>query len=99
MNAASTISSVIEDIYDAALEPARWNDAVVGINDFVGSRACGIISKDSGSKIGATQYYRGADSHYIKLYSVCYSNFDPLAGLPPLGQVVSLPDLVSYDDY
>src|ERR1700760_433704 len=99
MNAASTISSVIEDIYDAALEPARWNDAVVGINDFVRTRACGLISKDSVSKIGETHYYCGADPHYIKLYSDGYSKFDPLGRLPPLGQVVGLPDLVCYDDY
>jgi DNA-binding CsgD family transcriptional regulator len=98
MNATS-ISSVIENIYDAALEPARWNDAVVGINDFVGTRACGIISKDSVSKIGETHYYCGVDPHYIKLYSDGYSRFDPLARLPPLGHVVGLPDLVSYDDY
>jgi DNA-binding CsgD family transcriptional regulator len=99
MGAIPTISNLIEDIYDAALEPARWNDAVVGINDFVGSRACGIISKDSVSKIGETHYYCGADPHYIKLYSDGYSKFDPLARLPPLGHVVGLPDLVSYDDY
>src|SRR5580698_4672646 len=83
MSEAPTISHLIEDIYDAALEPERWNDVVVGINDFVGGRACGIISKDSVSKI----------------YSDGYSKFDPLARLPPLGQVVSIPDLVSYDDY
>jgi DNA-binding CsgD family transcriptional regulator len=99
MSATPTISHLIEDIYDAALEPERWNDVVVGINDFVGGRACGIISKDSVSKIGETHYYCGVDPHYIKLYSDGYSKFDPLARLPPLGQVVSIPDLVSYDDY
>ena len=99
MNASPTISSLIEDIYDAALEPARWNDVVVSINAFVGGRACGIISKDSVSKMGETHYYCGADPHYIKLYSDGYSRFDPLARLPPLGEVVSIPDLVSYEDY
>jgi DNA-binding CsgD family transcriptional regulator len=99
MSAAPTISNLIEDIYDAALEPERWNDVVVGIKDFVGGRACGIISKDSVSKMGETHYYCGVDPHYIKLYSDGYSKFDPLSRLPPLGQVVSIPDLVSYDDY
>jgi DNA-binding CsgD family transcriptional regulator/PAS domain-containing protein len=99
MSLAPTISNLIEDIYDAALEPARWNDVVIGINKFVGGRACGIISKDSVSKIGETHYYCGVDPHYIKLYSDGYSRFDPLARLPPIGRVVSIPDLVSYDDY
>jgi DNA-binding CsgD family transcriptional regulator len=99
MDAPEKISGLIEDIYDAALEPARWSDAVTGINQFVGSRACGIISKDTISKIGVTHYYCGVDPHYIKLYSDGYSRFDPLARLPPPGEVVSIPDLVSYDEY
>jgi DNA-binding CsgD family transcriptional regulator/PAS domain-containing protein len=99
MDAPEKISGLIEDIYDAALEPARWSDAVAGINQFVGSRACGIISKDTISKIGVTHYYCGVDPHYIRLYSDGYSRFDPLARLPPPDEVVSIPDLVSYDEY
>jgi DNA-binding CsgD family transcriptional regulator len=99
MRAAPAISSLIEDIYEAALEPERWNDVVVGINDFVGGRACGIISKDSVSKIGETHYYCGVDPHYIKLYTDGYSRFGPLARLPPPGQVVSIPDILSYEEY
>ncbi len=99
MRGPSKITDLIEDIYDAALEPARWNDVVLGINDFVGGRACGIISKDSISKFGMTHYYCGVDPHYIELYSDTYSKFDPLARLPPFGQVVSIPDLVPFDEY
>jgi DNA-binding CsgD family transcriptional regulator/PAS domain-containing protein len=99
MNAARKISDLIEDIYDAALEPARWSDVVVGINAFVGGRACGIFSKDSISKFGVTHYYCGADPHYIQLYSETHSKFDPLGSLPPFGRVVSIPDLVPFDEY
>lgn len=41
------LPDLIEEIYDAALEPALWNDVVVSINDFIGSQACGLISKDT----------------------------------------------------
>jgi DNA-binding CsgD family transcriptional regulator/PAS domain-containing protein len=99
MRGPRKISDLIEDVYDAALEPARWNDVVVGINEFVGGRACGIISKDSISKFGVTHYYCGADPHYIKLYSETHSKFDPLTRLPPFGQVTGIPDLVSFDEY
>src|SRR3569832_157153 len=99
MNTASKISDLIEDIYDSALEPSRWNDVVVGINEFVGGRACGIFSKDSISKFGVTHYYCGADPHYIQLYSETHSKFDPLSSLPPFGQVVSIPDLVAFEEY
>jgi len=93
------ISDLIQEVYDAALEPSRWNDAVVGINDFVGGQACGIFSKDSISKSGVTHYYCGADPDYIRLYSETYAKFDPLVDLPRFGRVVSIPDLVEFDEY
>jgi DNA-binding CsgD family transcriptional regulator len=93
------LPELIEDIYDAALEPARWNDVVVGIKDFVGGQACGLFSKDSISKSGVTHYYCGADPYYIQLYSETHSRFDPLARLPRYGKVVSIPDLVDFDEY
>jgi DNA-binding CsgD family transcriptional regulator/PAS domain-containing protein len=99
MREPEKISSIIEGIYDAALEPARWNDVVVGINEFVGGRACGIFSKHSISKFGKTHYYCGADPYYIQLYSDTHSQFDPLTNLPRFGRVVSIPDLVSFDEY
>src|SRR6201996_9560625 len=93
------ISDLIEDIYDAALDPARWNNVVVGINEFVGGKATGIFSKDLISKSGATHYFCGADPHYIKLYSETYSKLGPHTSFPPLGGIVSMPDLVPYDEF
>jgi DNA-binding CsgD family transcriptional regulator/PAS domain-containing protein len=99
MRETGKISDLIEGIYVAALEPDRWNDVVVRINEYVGGRACGLFSKDPISKSGVTHYYCGADPYYIRLYADSHSKFDPLATLPPLGQVVSIPDLVSFDEY
>jgi DNA-binding CsgD family transcriptional regulator len=99
MQRAARISDLIEDIHDAGLEPARWNEVVVSIRNFLGAQACGLVSKNSISKFGVTHYYCGVDPHYIQLYADTYSLFDPLANLPRLGNVASIPDLVSYDDY
>ncbi len=99
MRGISKLSGLIEEIYDAALEPAAWNDIVVGINDFVGGKACGLISKDTMSQSGLTYYYCGVDPHYIQLYSDTHARYDHLTVLPPLGQVVSIPDLLEYDEY
>jgi hypothetical protein len=93
------LPAVIEEIYDAALEPERWNDVVVSINEFVGGQACGLFSKHSISKSGVTHYYCGADPHYIQLYAETHCKFDPLTILPRFGEVVSIPDLVPYDEY
>jgi len=99
MHGTRKLPDLIEQIYDAALEPALWNDVVVSINEYVGGQACGIISKDSANQSGLTHYYCGADPHYIQLYAETHSRFDPLSTLPPPGQVVSIPDLVNYDEY
>jgi len=92
-------SDLIEDIYDAGLEPARWNDVVVGINEFAGGQATGIFSKDVISKFALTHYFCGADPHYIKLYAETYSKLGPLTFYPPVGKIVSLPDIVPYDEF
>lgn len=92
-------SDLIEDIYDAGLEPARWNEVVVGINEFVGGQATGIFSKDVISKSGLTHYFCGADPHYIRLYAETYSKLGPLTFYPPVGKIVSMPDLVPYDEF
>jgi DNA-binding CsgD family transcriptional regulator len=90
---------LIESIYDAGLQPARWNDVMAKVKDFVGGQACGVFSKDSISKFGVTHYYCGADPHFIQLYAETHSKFDPLSVLPPLGKVTGIPDLVAYDEY
>src|SRR5450631_228673 len=99
MHGTRKLPDLIEEIYDAALAPALWNDVVVSINEYVGGQACGIFSKDSANRSGLTHYYCGADPHYIQLYAETHSRFDPLSALPPPGQVVSIPDLVDYDEY
>ena len=92
-------SELIESIYDAGLHPELWSDVVVMLNAFIGSQACGLISKDTVSKSGATHYYCGVDPHYIQLYSETYSRYDPLARLPQYGEVRNIPDLVNFDEY
>ncbi|KJC52581.1 transcriptional regulator [Bradyrhizobium sp. LTSP849] len=99
MHGPRKLPELVESIYDAGLDPSRWNDVVAGIRDFVGGQACGLFSKDSISKFGVTHYYCGADPHYIQLYSETHSKFDPLTVLPPHGQIVSIPDLVNFDEY
>ncbi|MDI2070302.1 helix-turn-helix transcriptional regulator [Bradyrhizobium sp. Mp27] len=92
-------SELIENIYDAGLYPELWSDVVVKLNAFIGSRACGLISKDPVSKSGATHYYCGVVPHYIQLYAETYAQYDPLARLPRYGEVRNIPDLVNFDEY
>ena len=113
MRGTRELSDLIEEIYDAALEPALWNDVVVSINDYVGGQACEIFPKDTGlivaDAFGASivceapehrlHYHCGADPHCVQLYAKTHSRFDPLTTLPALGKVMSIPDLVNHDEY
>ena len=53
------------------------------------------------SKSGNIYYQSGVDPYFVKLYSETYWKFDPAANLADceVEQVVSVPDLVSYDEF
>jgi DNA-binding CsgD family transcriptional regulator len=101
MDDKATLSALIGDIYDAALDPALWTDVLASITDFVGGQAGGLLSKDSVSKLGNAFYHVGVDPHYMQIYTETYVKFDPMATLPffDVEQVVSTPDLVPYDEF
>ena len=88
-------------IYDAALDPELWTDVLSHIADFVGGQAAGLVTKDCTSKTLSPDYLFGVDPLYICDYSENYGKFDPLTGVPnfDVAQVVSIPELVNYDDY
>lgn len=93
------LSGIVDTIYDAGLDPTRWNDVVAGVRNFVDGQACGLFSKDALSKFGVTHYHYGIDPSYIGAYSDTYCRYDPLTVLPSYGRVVGIPDLLDYDDY
>jgi DNA-binding CsgD family transcriptional regulator len=96
-----TASRLIGDIYDASLDPAMWTIVLEQISDFVGGQAAALVFKDTGSAFVEAHYQFGIDPHRMRLYSETYSKFDPLAAvtLVGVGQIVSLPDLVCYEEY
>ena len=93
------IDDLTGDIYDTTLDPGSWTEVLARITEFVGGQACALVSKDPVSKFGVIQHFSNLDPHYIRLYAETYSKLDPLTTLPPIGQVVSIPDLMPYDDF
>ena len=89
MHGPRKLPDLVEDIYDAGLDPALWNNVVTGIRDFVGGQACGLISKDSISNSASRIIIAVSDPHYIQLYSETHSRFDPLTVLPPHGEIAA----------
>jgi DNA-binding CsgD family transcriptional regulator len=99
MGGTETITTLIGDIYEAALDPSAWPNALRKVNEFVGAQASGIYSRDAVSKTGITHHYFGADPFYIQLYAESHARYDPLAIFPSRGRVTAIPDLVSYEEY
>lgn len=94
-------SRLIGDIYDASLDPAMWTVVLEEIAEFVGGQAAGLALKDSASAFVEAHYQFGIAPDYMQSYSEIYSKFDPLAAVAlfGIGQVVSLPDLVPYEEH
>jgi DNA-binding CsgD family transcriptional regulator len=95
------VSDLVGDIYDAALDPAKWIGVLTKIVDFAGGRAGALAIKDSASELIEAHYQFGVDPDYMQAYSETYSKFCPLTGVPffGVGEIVSLPDLVPYEEY
>src|SRR5215470_16091768 len=101
MQECQRLTSLIGDIYDAALDSSLWVGVLAKITDYVGGHAGGLLSKDSLSKFGNAYYHCGVDPHYLALYAETYWRFDPMGALPfwDVGQIASIPDLVPYDEF
>jgi len=100
-NKRPELSQVVEDIYDTALDSARWKDTIAKIAEFVGGQAGGLALKDCQSKNLNVFYDVGFDPECIEVYLETYSKFDPLATAPlfDMRRVASVPDLMPYDEY
>lgn len=69
---------VVGDIYDAALEPSRWNRALDEARDFVGGAAASIYSRDVlGRPFAVHQEDGRIDPHYTQLFAREHTGHDP----------------------
>jgi hypothetical protein len=76
-NKRPELDQVVEDIYDAALDSARWKDTIATIAEYVGGQAGGLALKDCQSKNVNVFYDAGFDKECIEVYLETYSKFDP----------------------
>ena len=98
---AELLSEITGAIYDAALDPMSWCGALERIMGFVGGQSIGLGSIDSVSKDLNVSYTFGCDPYYLQLQRDTYIKFDPTSALiffPP-EQVVSITDLMPYEEY
>jgi DNA-binding CsgD family transcriptional regulator len=95
VNEREQLSSLIGDIYDAALNPALQIGVLEKIAGFAGGHSCGLLSKHSVSKSENAYSYVGTDPDSLQVYAESYPQLDPF----DVEQVVSTADLVPYDEF
>jgi len=76
------LSCVVGRIYDAALDPALWTDALAKIAGFVGGRAGALGWKDLVNKFVNIDCHVGLDLMYMQMHSETYEEFNPLGARP-----------------
>ena len=72
------LSALIGDIYDAALDPALWVDALAKCAQFVGGPAALLVSRDTADPSHSAAYYSGFDPHFKQRIVEKYVRIDPL---------------------
>jgi DNA-binding CsgD family transcriptional regulator len=97
------IPALVGDIYDAALDPARWSAVLHRAGDFVGGAAASLYFKDAGTKTGDVYFSGGEiDPYYTDLYFDEYVKLDPLTTghvLAEIDQTTCVRDIMAPDEF
>lgn len=102
MDNVSQFSSVIGDIYDAALDSTLWPDALQKIAGFVGGPAAALYAKDTIRKTGIAFHVSGIEPSFTQSYFEKYVNLDPFTTARfffPVGQVISTQDVMPHEEF
>jgi hypothetical protein len=65
---SADLSNIIADIYDAAIDPILWHQALASICAFVGGSSAALLWHDSASVSSQALHIFNDDPHYTKLY-------------------------------
>jgi DNA-binding CsgD family transcriptional regulator len=97
MEEVEQASSLIGDIYGAAIDPALWTAVLRRAREFVGGSAAALFSKDAARKTLSLCYDDGGiDPYYKQLYFDKYVTLDPVTAshaFAEIEQPVSTADL------
>jgi DNA-binding CsgD family transcriptional regulator len=96
------LSTLIGEIYDAALDPSRWVEVLGKAARFVGGPAAALFFKSAASKTGAVAYDYGTDPHYRQLYFERYIKLDPSTTgqfFAEIDEPIATADIIPYDEF
>lgn len=102
MDETQLLSTLIGDIYDAALDPGLWPHVLEGSAGFVGGVASALFLKDSVRKTHNTVQAWGYDPDYARIYIEKYGQFDPFATAQvffEIAEPISLLDIMPHSEH
>jgi len=99
---ADRFSSLVGQIYDAAVDPAQRSAVLERVAAFIGGSAITILSRDTARlSIEIHQHY-GTDSRFRALYRDRYVELDPLLDRHldlPIEQTIGVADVMPYSHF
>lgn len=103
MREDESLSLLIGDIYDAAIDPSLWPAALGRTREFVRGQTATLFWKDAVSKCGAVFYYDGGvEDRHVQRYFEEYIKMDPTTTaqfFAEVGQPFSTADLIPYEEF
>jgi DNA-binding CsgD family transcriptional regulator len=75
---AAELSAVIGDIYDAAIDPALWQQALKSVCAFVGGSSAVLYWHDAATQRSEALHLYNVDPYYLKLYFEKYLPLNPM---------------------
>jgi DNA-binding CsgD family transcriptional regulator len=102
MSETGPFPALIGAIYDAALEPARWSEALPHLARFVGGPSAAIWSEDVAAASASVTCACGFDAGYVEAYLAHYADLDlsrSAIGLAEVGEPFARSGVVSNSDF
>jgi DNA-binding CsgD family transcriptional regulator/PAS domain-containing protein len=103
MDQAEQLSSLIGEIYDAALDPSLWSGVLGKAGRFVGGPLAAIFAKSPTALTGTVYYHSGdRDPSYRQLYFDKYIKFDPTTTaqyFSDVEQPMAVADIMPYQEF
>src|SRR5580704_11074060 len=96
------LSDAIGAIYDCALEPERWPNALQQVSALSGAGFNFVIAHDIEKNQAGRIFQHGGTTDWILQYCVKYAPINPLttaSWLRPIGEVYNRASLVSNDEW
>ena len=98
-----SLSHLIGEIYDAALDPTLWPHVLPKAAGYVGGQAAGLLAKNSLTNAPTAFFHVGLDPEYMRRYLDEYWRYDPCGAIEmfsfAIEQPISTIDLMPYDEF